>query len=704
VEFAAPSPPGRWTVSADGYGEVKVCINGQVVYEYGGASANRSTLTVVTAPLYIPIAVAAASRRDLTPPSSTAPTGSATAPPSTQPTRAVPTAPTRPPLHPTPTPVVAGSLPVNCLEIASANAAALDGEYIIAPGGRVFRVYCHDMQGTPREYLPLASVGAGSNYAMYRAGGYSNGTDVVSRYFRVRLDPTSLVVDTSDQVHASSTGMLTHGADRVTSMPYGVAMSCGAEFGAANIDLTGTPFRIAETFIVDGYGADGSVHYSVDDQVVDLSGRGYCGWINPSPSRVNPYNGNGGPDLDLAFVGYPNLVIDGCDTGSPDLVLPGGTSFGHLVRGCAESAADNAEFADCVAQLADQWRSLSLITDAQSDLLRRCAETALLPLDTPAPSATPATTASQTPSATPSGRVTPDTGPHHLDLTLDPNPARQGEVVTAHVEARDLGMDAVGLVLTRRDCTADCTRKYGGSIRRTMSTSLTFLAPAIGTWDVSASAFGEAFECRDGQCGWELYVPGSTRHPETLTVAGATRYLPHLIRPRDPFNTVAPTSTASATPTTTATPTPSGTPTEEPSLFRVSGYVREGSSSGPGLPGVAVTFYIQSSPSGLVTDSDGHYESRILELHGESWSVVPSKEGYYFDPPFGGGRHWGQPGRNFEVVDFVALRGTPSLTPPTPPTPTVAPLNLTDLVQTIPTDRGTGTKRASRKRGGNVFD
>ena len=55
-------------------------------------------------------------------------------------------------------------------------------------------------------------------------------------------------------------------------------------------------------------------------------------------------------------------------------------------------------------------------------------------------------------------------------------------------------MDAVGLRMTRRDCTAECTRTYGRSIHRTMSTALTFVAPAIGTWDVSASAFGEAFE------------------------------------------------------------------------------------------------------------------------------------------------------------------------------------------------------------------
>lgn len=91
--------------------------------------------------------------------------------------------------------------------------------------------------------------------------------------------------------------------------------------------------------------------------------------------------------------------------------------------------------------------------------------------------------------------------------------------------------------------------------------------------------------------------------------------------------------------------------------------MREGSSSGPGLPGVAVTLYIQSSPQGLVTDPDGHSESRVYELHSESWAVVPSKEGYHFDPPEAGGRHWGLPGQNFEVVDFVALRGEPTTTP-----------------------------------------
>ncbi len=63
-----------------------------------------------------------------------------------------------------------------------------------------------------------------SNSSEYVAGGASPGTTVRTAYTRLRLDPTTLTVDTGDQRFATSTGELTHDPDTVKAMPHAVAM------------------------------------------------------------------------------------------------------------------------------------------------------------------------------------------------------------------------------------------------------------------------------------------------------------------------------------------------------------------------------------------------------------------------------------------------------------------------------------------------
>ena len=52
----------------------------------------------------------------------------------------------------------AQGLAQDCADIKAANPAATDGTYVIAPGGNPFFVHCHDMAGTPREYLTLTPL------------------------------------------------------------------------------------------------------------------------------------------------------------------------------------------------------------------------------------------------------------------------------------------------------------------------------------------------------------------------------------------------------------------------------------------------------------------------------------------------------------------------------------------------------------------
>lgn len=198
-------------------------------------------------------------------------------------------------------------LPATCAELHAAVPDAPDGAYTLYVGGEASKpwsAWCQDMRALPQEYLSLDTRAGSANYAQY-ASENSGNAGVRTVYARIRVDPATLQVDVSDQRFATSTGRLDSSGTEVTSMPYGVAMSCAyGVVGRGNIDLSGTAFRVAaDAFVVGGYSASGEVAYSADSRSVDLQGGGYCGWIAPSPGIYNPVNDAGGFLLQLIYVG-----------------------------------------------------------------------------------------------------------------------------------------------------------------------------------------------------------------------------------------------------------------------------------------------------------------------------------------------------------------------------------------------------------------
>ena len=224
---------------------------------------------------------------------------------------------------------VSAAHPESCQDIRDANPTATDGDFTIFPNGQTFTVFCFDMVGTPREYLTLVTTGPSLNYSQYTAGGAVPGTSVRTNCTRVRLDPATLRVDIGDKTFSSSTGgPLTHGIT-FTSMPYGIAQDCrgsGSKLGSANIDLTGTPFEVADTFFTEGFNANGSVSpASVSPaspaKVVNLTGGGFCGWTKMSGARLDPHlTGVGAFVLDLAYTGplFVHIDQDNDDDGDND--------------------------------------------------------------------------------------------------------------------------------------------------------------------------------------------------------------------------------------------------------------------------------------------------------------------------------------------------------------------------------------------------
>jgi len=204
---------------------------------------------------------------------------------------------------------IAGScvLPETCAQIVPLTTT--DGPFTLywgADSTKPWGAWCHDMAGTPLEYLIHSATATGQNFAQYTCGGGgASGTSVRTSYTRVRLDPATSLVNIGDQTFATSTGTCTQGSTVITSMPYGSAADCYTSYstrGLANVDLTGTPFRVIDTWCGGGYLPGGGAVLSSGDQIVNVTGGGYCGWINPCPYIYGIYNTRGGARLDLEYI------------------------------------------------------------------------------------------------------------------------------------------------------------------------------------------------------------------------------------------------------------------------------------------------------------------------------------------------------------------------------------------------------------------
>jgi hypothetical protein len=211
-------------------------------------------------------------------------------------------------------PASARTLPLPAFDSCAAVRAALpfapDGTYRIRTDRHLLAVHCHDMAGDPREYLALAATGPDDNFSQYTAGGSSPGTDVRTSFSRIRIDPATLVVDVNDLTFATSSGLLRHGGQDVTSMPYAVAMSCaGTPDGVAGVDLRGTAFTLADTFVLGGFVPVGAATVSATGREADLTGGGHCGWTSSAPFSYNPFNPQGS-DFRLELACAPVGLVD----------------------------------------------------------------------------------------------------------------------------------------------------------------------------------------------------------------------------------------------------------------------------------------------------------------------------------------------------------------------------------------------------------
>lgn len=75
----------------------------------------------------------------------------------------------------------------------------------------------------------------------------------------------------------------------------------------------------------------------------------------------------------------PTVVIDGCDTGVPNLFFTSGCTLSDLIQGIGASSSNHGGFVSGVAHLTNSLRKAGLITEAQKTAIRNCAAGASIP-------------------------------------------------------------------------------------------------------------------------------------------------------------------------------------------------------------------------------------------------------------------------------------------------------------------------------------
>jgi len=162
-------------------------------------------------------------------------------------------------------------------------------------------------------YIPLIHCDGGYNVSRYK---YPNGifwrdratkeqSDVITYWYKLRFDPHTLMIHNGDFTFSKSAGYVAHHLEYSTRCPYGTCFDCEnfhSHTGRANIDLRGTQFAVDDAFQHRGWQSNGTWAFSNNNQVVQLTGGGYCGWTAPINATTEDMAHAGGWFLKLKLL------------------------------------------------------------------------------------------------------------------------------------------------------------------------------------------------------------------------------------------------------------------------------------------------------------------------------------------------------------------------------------------------------------------
>jgi hypothetical protein len=217
--------------------------------------------------------------------------------------------------------------PATCQDLHARNPSLVDGTYSLYANYRFFDIYCANMATAPAEYITLTKTGtfpASAPFGRAPAEATSDGgthvvflntynffsleangplSELVTMYSKVRVLLSTMEIDITDTTFSQT--MSYNPASPIVPIQYATVEGCAGGFPNApptsygNIDLTGTPFTVNDTFNIfrDGYvNAAGfwtqatSIHNSsiaVTGQSLQIGDGGACGGVTPgNPGRL----------------------------------------------------------------------------------------------------------------------------------------------------------------------------------------------------------------------------------------------------------------------------------------------------------------------------------------------------------------------------------------------------------------------------------
>jgi len=134
-------------------------------------------------------------------------------------------------------------------------------------------------------YINLQNTNNVSTYQDPTSQPWNSGdSTIVTSWTKVRFDPNTMLINTGDYTYSSSVGQISHWPAYSHQVPFGTAFGCQSPYdgdGIAVIDFTGTNFAVNDTFGTNGYLPGGSATAANNNQVINITGGGYCGWCGP---------------------------------------------------------------------------------------------------------------------------------------------------------------------------------------------------------------------------------------------------------------------------------------------------------------------------------------------------------------------------------------------------------------------------------------
>jgi len=143
-------------------------------------------------------------------------------------------------------------------------------------------------------------------------------------------------------------------------------------------------------------GPDGNLWFTEEgkDQIGRITTTGVITEFPTPTAASTPWGIAAGPDGNLWFAEYngnnigrittgaqppATVVIDGCDSGVPDVIIPDGGTITDAIAQCAAGAGNHGAFVSCVRALTNNLKDQGIITGAQKGAIQGCAGQAQVP-------------------------------------------------------------------------------------------------------------------------------------------------------------------------------------------------------------------------------------------------------------------------------------------------------------------------------------